>query len=75
MGIGMQIAYVGFSGTATLESEAALQLLRLQPYIGTIKNRARRIGRCIRDSAEAAIQCAFNIALRALEIFSLHCRL
>ena len=41
-------------------------------FIGTIKNRARRVGRCIRDSAEAAIQCAFNIALRALEILSLH---
>jgi hypothetical protein len=103
MGIGMQIAYIGISGTACMESEAALQLLRLQPYaayvsdcwlsielkgsspanavyevrlfIGTVKSGARRIGRCIRDSAEAAIQCAFNIALRALEILSLHCQL
>jgi hypothetical protein len=102
MGIGMQITYVGFPGTPSLESEAALQLLRLQTYaayvsdcwlsierqgtstraeyevrllIGTTKGRARRIGRCIRDSAEAAIRCAFNIAVRALELISLHCRL
>ncbi|RZF24569.1 hypothetical protein EVC45_38205 [Paraburkholderia sp. UYCP14C] len=103
MGIGMQIAYVGFSGTASLESEAAMQLLRLQPYaayvsdcclsierlgtspansvyevclfIGMIKSSARRLGRCIRDNAEAAIRCAFNIAVRTLELLSLHCRL
>jgi len=102
MGIGMQITYIGFPGTPSLESEAALQLLRLQTYaayvsdcwltierqdtsasaeyevhlsIGTTLSRAKRIGRCVRDSAEAAIRCAFNIAVRALELISLHCRL
>lgn len=103
MGIGMQIAYIGFPGSASLESEAALQLLRLQTYaayvsdcwlsiehqgtssanvqyearllIGATKSSARRLGRCVRDSAEAAIRCAFNIAVRALELISLHCRL
>jgi hypothetical protein len=32
MGIGMQIAYLGLQGTASLEAEAVVQLLRLQPY-------------------------------------------
>ena len=101
MGIGMEIAYAGLSGTASLECEAALQLLRLQPYaayvsdcwmsiervgtsaansmyevrlfVGTIKSAARRVGRCIRDSAQAAIRCAFNIAVRTLELLALHC--
>lgn len=97
MGIGMQIAHVAFSGTASLECEAAMQLLRLQRYaayvsdcclsieslgpsranslyevrlfIGTTKNRARRL------NAEAAIRYAFNIAVRTLKRLCLHCRL
>jgi hypothetical protein len=32
MGIGMQITYLGLPGTASLEAEAAVQLLRLQLY-------------------------------------------
>ncbi|TDG02258.1 hypothetical protein E1N52_40610 [Paraburkholderia guartelaensis] len=95
MGIGMEILFLGLPGTAWLESEAAIQLLRLQPYhflvtdcrlsIRTqgqpsgntsyevcveIANRTdvfRRIGHCILDSAEAAIRCAFNKAVRFLE--------
>ena len=38
MGIGMQITYVGFPGTGSLESEAALQLLRLQTYAAYVSN-------------------------------------
>lgn len=102
MGIGMQISYVGFPGSVSLEGAAASQLLRLQTYaayvsdcwlsierlgtgtanelyevrleIGTTGSRTRRIGRCIRDNAQAAIRCAFNIAVRTLELISLHCR-
>ena len=102
MGIGMQITYVGLPRAASLESEAALQLLRLQTYaayvpdlwlsierhgtspanaeyevrlsVGKTKDSARRIGRCVRDSVEAALRCAFNIAVRTLELISLHCR-
>lgn len=103
MGIGMQIIYLGFPGTASMEAESALQLLRLQPYgtcfsdcrlaiehlsessgnslyearieIVTPVHGLRRIGRCVRDNAEAAIRCAFNMAVRVLEIISAHGRL
>jgi hypothetical protein len=32
MGIGMQIAYFGFAGSAQLEAEASIQLMRLEPF-------------------------------------------
>src|ERR1700756_4329753 len=32
VGIGMQIVYLGCSATAALEAEAAMQLMRLQPF-------------------------------------------
>jgi len=32
MGIGMQIAYFGFAGSARLEAEASIQLMRLEPF-------------------------------------------
>jgi hypothetical protein len=38
MGIGMQIVYLGFSGTARLEGEAAAQLVRLERYSGLLSN-------------------------------------
>jgi hypothetical protein len=38
MGIGMQIVYLGFSGTGPLEAEAAAQLLRLQRFGGLLSN-------------------------------------
>ncbi|WP_028222429.1 hypothetical protein [Paraburkholderia oxyphila] len=103
MGIGMQITYLGLPGAASLEAEAALQLLRLQPYsayfsdcqlviehvgqpsgnslydvrleIGTTALTLKRIARCVRDGAEAAIRCAFNKAVRVLEILSAHVNL
>ena len=96
MGIGMQIIYLGLTGTTSLEAEAALQLLRLEPYsacfsdcrlaiervgkdstrtvyevrleISAQTNGLRHVLRCVRDSAEAAIQCAFNKALRVLRV-------
>jgi hypothetical protein len=98
MGIGMQIAYLGLPATASLEAEAAVQLLRLQAYstyfsdcqlaiehlgqrsgsslyevrleIRTATHAVRHIARCVHDSAEAAIRCAFNRAARALQILS-----
>jgi hypothetical protein len=100
VGIGMQIIYFGLTGTASLETEAALQLLRLQPYsasfsdcrlaiervgkdstngvyevrleVTTQVNGLRRVGRCVRDSAEAAIRCAFNRAVRVLAVTTAH---
>ncbi|WP_236072412.1 hypothetical protein [Paraburkholderia domus] len=99
----MQITYLGLSGTASLEAEAAVQLLRLEPYgsylsdcrlmiehlrqrsgcslyevrleIRTAAHALRRIVRCVYDSAEAAILCAFKKAVRALEILSAHGKL
>jgi hypothetical protein len=32
MGIGMQIVYLGFSGSGPLEAEAGAQLVRLEPF-------------------------------------------
>jgi hypothetical protein len=100
MGLGMQIIYFGLTGSTSLEAEAALQLLRLQPYsaslsdcrlaiervgndsgcgvyevrleITTQTSGLRRVGRCVRDSAEAAIRCAFNRAVRVLAIMTAH---
>ncbi|TCG04470.1 hypothetical protein BZM27_40680 [Paraburkholderia steynii] len=94
MGLGMQIIYQDLPGTASLEAEAAVQLLRLQPFgavfsdfrltigrvsehigngsydvcleITTVVGRTRRIGRCIRESDEDAIRCAFNRGVRVL---------
>lgn len=36
MGIGMQIVYLGFPGAARIEAEAAVQLLRLERFAGTL---------------------------------------
>ncbi len=38
MGLGMQIVYLGFSGSANIEAEAAVQLLRLEPFGGLLKS-------------------------------------
>ena len=102
MEMGMQMTCIGFPKAASLEREAALQLLRLQTYgahiskcrlaiedfagcpengrygarleIGSTEDKCRRMGRCIRDSADAAVQRAFNIAVRCLELISLRFR-
>ena len=39
MGIGMQIAYLGFPGAARIEAEAGVQLMRLMRF-------ARQVGAC-----------------------------
>jgi hypothetical protein len=103
MGIGMQITYLGLPGTASMEAEAGLQLLRLQAYginfadcrlaiehlirrsgsslyevrldIAIPPHGLRRIGRCVRDSVEAAIRCAFDMAMRVIQILSRHGKL
>ncbi|MEX3693447.1 hypothetical protein AB3X91_18655 [Paraburkholderia sp. BR14263] len=36
MGLGMQIVYLGFPGSATLEAEAGVQLLRLERFSGVL---------------------------------------
>jgi len=36
MGVGMQIAYLGFAGSAALEAEAGAQLVRLDRFRGLI---------------------------------------
>jgi hypothetical protein len=38
MGIGMQIVYLGFCGTAPLEAEAAVQLVRLERFGKLVSN-------------------------------------
>jgi hypothetical protein len=103
MGIGMQITYLGLPGSASMEAEAGMQLLRLQRHgisfadcrlaIEHLTQRSgsslyevrldimiparglRRIGRCVRDSAEAAIRCAFDMAMRVIQILSRHGKL
>ncbi|CAG4892850.1 hypothetical protein [Paraburkholderia saeva] len=42
-----------------------------QPETGSTEDKCRRIGRCVRDSADAAVQWAFSIAVRCLELISL----
>ncbi|CAM2188751.1 Metal ABC transporter ATPase [Paraburkholderia sacchari] len=37
MGLGMQIVYLGFAGTAAIEAEAGVQLLRLERFSGLLK--------------------------------------
>jgi hypothetical protein len=36
MGLGMQIVYLGFAGSAAIEAEAGVQLLRLERYAGLL---------------------------------------
>ncbi len=36
MGLGMQIVYLGFAGSSTLEAEAGIQLLRLERFSGVL---------------------------------------
>ena len=43
--------------------------------IESAEDKCRRIGRCIRDSADAAVQWPFNIVVRCLELISLRFRL
>jgi hypothetical protein len=47
---------------------------RARLEIGSTEDKCRRVGRCIRDSADAAVQRAFNIAVRCLELISLRFR-
>ncbi|CAB3798972.1 hypothetical protein LMG28688_04859 [Paraburkholderia caffeinitolerans] len=37
MGLGMQIVYLGFAGSAAIEAEAGVQLLRLERFGGLLK--------------------------------------
>ncbi|CAM2144179.1 hypothetical protein FHX57_006945 [Paraburkholderia tropica] len=37
MGLGMQIVYLGFVGSAAIEAEAGVQLLRLERYSGVLQ--------------------------------------
>jgi hypothetical protein len=37
MGLGMQIVYLGFAGSAAIEAEAGVQLLRLERYSGLLR--------------------------------------
>lgn len=37
MGLGMQIVYLGFAGSAAIEAEAGVQLLRLERFSGLLK--------------------------------------
>lgn len=36
MGLGMQIVYMGFAGSAAIEAEAGVQLLRLERFSGLL---------------------------------------
>ena len=38
MGLGMQIVYQGFAGSADMEAEAGVQLLRLERFSGLLKS-------------------------------------
>ncbi len=38
MGLGMQMVYLGFAGTAAIEAEAGVQLLRLERFGKTLKS-------------------------------------
>lgn len=37
MGLGMQIVYLGFAGSAAIEAEADVQLLRLERFSGLLR--------------------------------------
>jgi len=38
MGLGMQIVYMGFAGSAAIEAEAGVQLLRLERFSGLLQS-------------------------------------
>ena len=95
MGLAMHICYVGLPASATLETEAALQLLRLQPFgslftdcqlaiegprgtdgfvarleIAAAHRGIKPVARCVRSTADAAIRCAFERAIRVLKVLT-----
>ncbi|HTH60869.1 MAG TPA: hypothetical protein VL689_12025 [Paraburkholderia sp.] len=51
MGIGMQIVYLGFAGSTAIESEAAVQLLRLHRFAPALANCHLAIELLRRDGA------------------------
>jgi hypothetical protein len=98
MGVGMQIVYLGFTGSRELEGEAGAQLVRLERYsdllsgchlaIEALRPRSshpvydvrldlllrssgfKPLDHCSDENARAAIQNAFDLAERELQMLA-----
>ncbi|ALP67109.1 MULTISPECIES: hypothetical protein [Paraburkholderia] len=68
MGIGMQIVYLGFCGTARLEGEAAAQLVRLEPYSGLLSNCHLAIEEIHSPSARPTYDVRLDLITRARDL-------
>ncbi|BCG04845.1 hypothetical protein PPGU19_094130 (plasmid) [Paraburkholderia sp. PGU19] len=74
MGIGMQIVYLGFCGTARLEGEAAAQLVRLERYSGLLSNCHLAIEQVHSPSAKPSYEVRLDLITRARELKPIeHC--
>lgn len=86
MGIGMQIVYLGFAGSAQIESEAAAQLVRLERFsrclsgchlaLEAIRERAPQDAACaIRGPDERLFDARLDLVLRTGELVPVEHRL
>ncbi|MBP0593402.1 hypothetical protein J8I87_27640 [Paraburkholderia sp. LEh10] len=74
MGIGMQIVYQGFCGTARLEGEAAAQLVRLERYSGLLSNCHLAIEEVRTQSAKPTYDVRLDLITRARDFKPIeHC--
>lgn len=62
MGLGMQIVYLGFPGSAALEAEAGVQLLRLERFSGVLAGCHLAIER-MRHTQHGSHQPAYDVRL------------
>jgi hypothetical protein len=71
MGVGMQIACVGFAGSTALEGEAGVELVRLERFAKRIAGCHLAIealhDHCTDADPNAAVHRAFDSAIRLLE--------
>jgi hypothetical protein len=74
MGIGMQIVYLGFCGTARLEGEAAAQLVRLVRYSELLSNCHLAIEEIHSPSAKPTYDVRLDLITRARDLKPIeHC--
>ncbi|MEX3633503.1 hypothetical protein [Paraburkholderia sp. BR14320] len=74
MGIGMQIVYLGFAGTAQLEAEAGVQLVRLARFGALVSNCHLAVEALRPDRASPHFDVRLDLATPAHELRSIaHC--
>jgi hypothetical protein len=74
MGVGLQIVYVGFAGTARIESEAGVRLVRLERFARRISGRRLAIEALRGEAGQRMYDARLDLITRAGESFPVaHC--